>query len=279
MRHNQFPVHSEQTEKFQLNTGQPAAAWRDSYADWDKAVEMAGNRLMLVHSSSSDPSWQNVWGSVRQRLAPLCVEKQAGAAQVFWLLINLHKVEGGQILVRLDANFGIVIGQRNQLPRREMVLCLYVETSAIVWRRGGSLSTVNYAWKRGPRDHALFVMGQQHYQHPLHKEHYPLDTGHSLAGRLWAAKDLTGPQIFCLSTLLRYCSFYSSLHYCLCASILQRALQEKRKQFSHAEVSMKDYQYKIATGARECKEHPAELKNINCNEMAQSRSGGEEAAD
>ena len=52
-----------------------------------------------------------------------------------------------------------------------------------------------------------------------------------------------------------------------------------RKQFSHAEVSMKDYQYKIATGARECKEHPAELKNINCNEMAQSRSGGEEAAD
>ena len=41
---------------------------------------------------------------------------------------------------------------------------------------------------------------------------------------------------------------------------------------------MKDYQYKIATGARECKEHPAELKNINCNEMAQSRSGGEEAA-
>lgn len=42
---------------------------------------------------------------------------------------------------------------------------------------------------------------------------------------------------------------------------------------------MKDYQYKIATGARECKEHPAELKNINCNEMAQSRSGGEEAAD
>ena len=91
MRHNQFPVHSKQTEKFQLNTGQPAAAaWRDSYADWDKAVEMAGNRLMLVHSSSSDPSWQNVWGSVRQRLAPLCVEKQAGAAQVFWLLINLY---------------------------------------------------------------------------------------------------------------------------------------------------------------------------------------------
>ena len=91
MRHNQFPVHSKQTEKFQLNTGQPAAAaWRDSYADWDKAVEMAGNRLMLVHSSSSDPSWQNVWGSVRQRLAPLCVEKQAGTAQVFWLLINLY---------------------------------------------------------------------------------------------------------------------------------------------------------------------------------------------
>ena len=91
MRHNQFPVHSKQTEKFQLNTGQSAAAaWRDSYADWDKAVEMAGNRLMLVHSSSSDPSWQNVWGSVRQRLAPLCVEKQAGTAQVFWLLINLY---------------------------------------------------------------------------------------------------------------------------------------------------------------------------------------------
>ena len=42
---------------------------------------------------------------------------------------------------------------------------------------------------------------------------------------------------------------------------------------------MKDYQYKIAAGACECKEHPAELKNINCNEMAQSRSGGEEAAD
>ena len=42
---------------------------------------------------------------------------------------------------------------------------------------------------------------------------------------------------------------------------------------------MKDYQYKIAKGARECKEHPAELKNINCNEMAQSRSGGEKAAD
>ena len=159
-----------------------------------------------------------------------------------------------------------------------MVLCIYVEISAIVWRRGGSLSTVNYAWKRGPRDHALFVMGQQHYQHPLHKEHYPLDTGHSLAGRLWAAKDPIGPQIFCLSIVLWYCSLYSSLH-CLSASILQTVLQEKRKQFSHEEVSMKDYQYKIATGARECKEHPAELKNINCNEMAQSRSGGEEAAD
>ena len=153
-------MHSKQTEKFQLNTGQPAAAaWRDSYADWDKAVEMAGNRLMLVHSSSSDPSWQNVWGSVLHRLAPLCVEKQA---RMLVLPSTLSSAEAGFLKYILCFHFFWQL----------CIICFYhhlkklAAHKVVVYMKRLPLAydaAVDHflLWApHGRRDHALFVMGQ-----------------------------------------------------------------------------------------------------------------------